>query len=200
MMGIRAMALVAIALTAGMAAAHAEPAARDKGLVTIFDNFAHNYPKALYLDLSGAEVRGGGELQAWWATPFTPDADHTVTRIEIPLSLYSGKDGLVLSLNSDASGLPGKALKSWNLKDLPAQGSCCVVKTANDAQGIPITGGQQYWVVVSADRKEGSTWANWLASAEDQVDTSKIAIYDSVYGWQPSTITPQLAFAVRGSK
>lgn len=205
MIGIRSLALAALALviaSAGYAQQKPHTTSSDAGLVTIFDNFAHKYPKALYLDLTGAEIRGGGggALQAWWAAPFTPDADHIVTRIEVPVSLYSGTDGLVLSLNADAGGVPGSALMSWKLKHITQQGTCCAVKTGNDRQGISIQAGQQYWVVLSTDRKEGSTWANWLSTPVDQVDSGNIASYSSIYGWLPGMITPQLAFAVRGSK
>ncbi|HEY3637575.1 MAG TPA: choice-of-anchor R domain-containing protein [Rhizomicrobium sp.] len=206
MIDIRSLALATVLVIGASAPVHALSGARatadDKGLVTIFDNFAHKYPKALYLDLTSVEIRGGGggALQSWSAAPFTPAADHVVTKIEVPVSIYTGKNGLVLSLNSDADGVPGDALKSWNLKDLPPQGSCCVVETAKDAQGIAIKAGKQYWIVLSTNSKEGSTWADWLEESEDQVDSESMANYDNVYGWQPSTITPSLAFAVLGSK
>ena len=204
MIGIRSFVMAGLAfaavLTPALAQSDRQAAARGKGLITIFDNFAHKYPKGLYLDLSGANVRGteGAQL-AWWGEPFTPSANHTVTDVEVAASSYSGTNAVELSLYNDSGGVPGKALKTWTLKNLPASGQCCVISAGTDAKGIPVEAGKQYWVVLSTNRKEASTWVIWNAEAADQVDSSPDATYDVVYGWIASTVTPQLAFAVRGT-
>ena len=93
MIGIRCFVIAGFAIAVAQAPAHGQSdrhaAARGKSLVTIFDNFAHKYPKGLYLDLSGANVRGteGAQL-AWWGEPFTPSANHTVTRIEVAVGSH----------------------------------------------------------------------------------------------------------------
>ena len=55
----------------------------DAGLVTIFSNLSHN-PKASYWCCSGSVVTGpiaiAGIPEQWLAVPFTPSANHTVTR------------------------------------------------------------------------------------------------------------------------
>ena len=168
----------------------------DSRLVTIFDNFANKYPKALYLDDAGESLN---VTQLGVAIPFTPTANHTVTEIEVAMSYSTNYNQAVLGLYTDANGVPGTALKTWNVRHMPHAGKCCVVMAKTDKAGIPIVAGQQYWVAVSRNPTHG-TVATWDFNAVDQIDPSPLATNDLSIGWVGrQTVAPQPAFAVRGS-
>ncbi|HLY01134.1 MAG TPA: hypothetical protein VKR56_01410 [Candidatus Cybelea sp.] len=96
------------------AAPAAAPAtfARTK-LVTIVGNLA-SYRSGRYWAFEGSPVTGPdaeeGFPENWRAVAFSPSANHTATVIQVGVGLVSGTDGLVLSLNRDDKGIPGKAI------------------------------------------------------------------------------------------
>lgn len=173
----------------------------DAGLVTIFSSMASKYPKGEYWCCTGYNVMGSqsGVGEQWMGAAFTPDADHTVTRIEVGVG-YSeqGPNGVVISLNEDKGGMPGKALKTWNVSGLPTFGACCVVVAETDKSGIPITAGKQYWLVLSTNSKEAQTVDGWNVSDADQVDQANLASFDGTI-WHTFQAAPGVAFAVKGS-
>lgn len=171
------------------------------GLVTIFNNIAAKYPKGLYWCCSGYNVMGSnsGVGEQWMAAAFTPNANHTVTRIAVAVG-YSqqGTNGVVISLNDDNNGVPGQVLKQWSATGLPRFGDCCGLVVESDSAGIPITGGQQYWVVLSTNSKESDTVDAWNVDDTDQIDSATVASFTGTQ-WTVFQTTPGLAFAVLGS-
>ena len=109
-----------------------------------------------YDDTDGYLVEGPtnpatGEYQ-WIADPFTPKKASTVTEIEIALVyLGSGTNNAEVAL-TDVKGLPGKALETWNVKNLPTSGTCCKLVTVKSKKGIKVKKGKQYWVVGMTDK------------------------------------------------
>lgn len=135
------------------------------------------------------------------AAAFTPAADHTVTQIEVAVG-YSqqGTNGVVLSLNSDNNGVPGKALKTWNASGLPRFGTCCVLLVKSDSSGIPVSAGKQYWVVLSTNRHESDTVDGWNVIDSNQLDAATVATFPGTNNkWNAFQTTPGLGFAVKGS-
>jgi hypothetical protein len=177
------------------------PILKDSGLVTIFSNLAAKYPKGQYWCCSGYNVMGPAEGEQWMAAAFTPAADHTVTTIEVAVGYSQGKtNGVVLSLNSDNNGLPGKSLKTWNASGLPRFGTCCTLVVKSDSAGIPVSGGKQYWVVLSTNSKEQDTVDAWNVIDRNQVDAATVATYPgNNHQWNAFQTTPGLGFAVKGS-
>jgi hypothetical protein len=176
---------------------------QDSGLVTIFSNLAAKYPKGEYWCCTGYNVMGpdSGAGEQWMGAAFTPSADHTVTRIEVAGG-YSqqGTNGVVLSLNDDNKGVPGKALKTWNVSGLPRFGTCCALVVKSDSSGIPVSAGKQYWVVLSTNSHELDTVDAWNVIDTDQVDPATVATYPGTSNkWTAFQTTPGLAFAVKGS-
>jgi hypothetical protein len=171
------------------------------GMVTIFSSLASKYPKGVYWCCTGYNVMGAnsGAGVQWMGGAFTPKADHTLTRIEIAVG-YSGQgvDGVVISVNEDNAGIPGKALKTWSASGLPFFGTCCTVVVKTDKTGIPLSGGKQYWIVLSTNSKETDTVDGWNVSDADQIDQAKFASYDGSV-WHTFQTAPGLAFAVKGS-
>ena len=174
----------------------------DSGLVTIFSNLAATYPKGQYWCCGGYNVMGSnsGVGEQWMAAPFTPGADHTVTRIEVAVG-YSqqGTNGVVLSLNRDSNGVPGKALKTWNASGLPRFGACCTLVVKSDASGIPVSAGTQYWVVLSTNSHEKDTVDGWNFNDTNQVDLATVATYPGNNNqWETFQTSQGVAFAVKG--
>ncbi|HEY1615423.1 MAG TPA: choice-of-anchor R domain-containing protein [Rhizomicrobium sp.] len=107
-----------------------------------------------------------GQPESWQAAAFTLAADQTATKVDIATSHVRGTEGVVVSLYSDTAGLPGTSVQAWNVSSLPTSGICCTVEIATDRGGIPLTGGTQYWIVVSTDVQESNTWAGAHLNAE----------------------------------
>jgi hypothetical protein len=183
----------------------------DTTLVKIAGNLATAYPKGSYWCCSGFTLTGptalSGFPEFWEAVPFTPSANHTITKVKVAVSLIQGTNGLVLSLYNDASGLPGTAIKTWQLKNVPNIATCCTVETKGTI-GIPVTAGTQYWVVVKTDANDPDTFAVWNDNDTNQVDASPVAFYCSqdVSGscnnndaWTTFQAVQGPAFAVLGS-
>jgi len=176
---------------------------KDSGLVTIFNNLAAKYPKGQYWCCSGYNVMGSnsGVGEQWMAAAFTPAANHTVTTIQVAVGYSQGKtNGVVLSLNSDNNGVPGKALKTWNASGLPRFGTCCTLLVKSDSAGIPVSAGKQYWVVLSTNSQEQDTVDGWNVIDSNQVDAATVATFPGTNNkWNAFQTTPGLGFAVKGS-
>lgn len=173
----------------------------DAGLVTIFSNLATKYPKGEYWCCTGYNVMGPSQGEQWMAAAFTPSADHTVTRIEVAAGWsQTGANGVVISLNLDSNGVPGKAMKTWNAVGLPRFGTCCTLVVKSDSAGIPVSGGKQYWVVLSTNSKESDTVDGWNVIDSNQVDPATVATFPGNNNkWNAFQTTPGLGFAVKGS-
>jgi hypothetical protein len=80
--------------------------------------------------------------------PFTPKASATAKEVLIALGYLGGgtNDGMI-SLNVDASGVPGEALMTWRVGHFQQEGNCCQVVALRDQAGIPLQAGTQYWIV-----------------------------------------------------
>jgi hypothetical protein len=220
--GITALFLAGTSTVAGSAATdHASmlispsmgryvpPPAEPGGLVTIYDNLAHKYPKGLYNSVGGHQIVGPqnliGSPQFWEAAAFTPSADHVVTRIQIGATYQSGTNEVVVALYNDNGGLPGTALKIWHARDLAV--ACCGLIAVKSDPGIPVSAGQQYWVVMMTDKTDRDVFAIWNYNVTDQVDPGTVAYYcvnaqnnctGTANQWALDGFTLGLAFAVLG--
>lgn len=138
--------------------------AEDAGLTVIATNLT-NYKNSPYYgwygyEAWGPQVPGAGGTENWLATAFTPKANVVATKVEVPVAYYSGTNEIVLGIYDDAAGVPGKALHSWTLTNVPHVVCCSVVKGSYEA-GIPLTGGKQYWVVLRTSAKAPNAGAVW---------------------------------------
>ncbi len=152
------------------APAHITPTPREAAsLKTIAGNFSL-YPKATYFSIWGNTIAQGGTnfpFQTWVAVAFTPNADATVTKIEVSAGRQGGGTaGFELGLYSDDNGVPGALIKGTHITNLPSYGECCAVAVANDPAGIPVTAGTQYWVVVSTTPEDTNIYA-WAFNSTD---------------------------------
>ena len=80
----------------------------------------------------------------------------------VPIGIMaSGTNVLVVSLNEDNFGVPGKALHTWHFSNLPVVWSCCTLQTGKYAKGIKVTKGKLYWVVLRPEQRFQDTWDVW---------------------------------------
>lgn len=139
------------------------------GLKTIGGNLS-DYPYGIYFCCFGNTIAQGPPafpFTTWVAVAFTPSADATVTKVEVPIGTYSTSDiDFVLSLDEDDNGVPGKSLKTWNAKAPNPYGDCCTLDVGSDSAGIPVKAGTLYWVAVTTNSKH-DFFGGWPFNSTD---------------------------------
>ena len=83
------------------------------------------------------------------AMAFTTGSEASLTSINVAIALINGTNQVILTLNSDNSGVPGGVIASWILNSLPGFGFCCTAETVTAASPILLTAGTRYWVTVA---------------------------------------------------
>jgi hypothetical protein len=170
-------------------------------LSPIVDNLAHAYPDGTYFGGEGYTVSGpasaaGGQVSL--AVAFTPSTAVRVKQVALGIGYVTGtKNGVVASINEDDNGLPGSAIASFRVDNLPIFGTCCVVATQQNGKGASLDAGTQYWLVVRANHSESDEWAAWNLNDTEQVNSVSGA-QDFGTGWQAVTALPAPAFAIYG--
>jgi len=91
---------------------------------------------------------------------FTSLVSGNANQITVALGFAAGDNGATISLWTDAGGAPGSNLSGFiTAPPAPVFGTCCQFTTVTFA-GVPITAGQQYFVVIEADNTTWDAW-NW---------------------------------------
>jgi len=141
--------------------------------VLIYSNLGRG--DQVYNSISGVGILGkdaGQPLPQAVATAFTPTTDQVVQGVSVGVTYVQGTNGVVVSLNEDSNGIPGKQLASQTFLNLPLFGTCCTLQTIKGKSGIQVKANTQYWVEVrplAADtycvwndniRGVQGTWAN----------------------------------------
>ena len=135
-------------------------------LVTIYSNLGKG--SKVYNAISGVGILGTDAGQPWPQSVgcgFVPKADHIVTEIQVGATYVQGTNTVVVSLNQDNNGIPGKALHTWHFSNLPVFGSCCTLQTAKYAKEIKVKKGKLYWVVLRPQAKFQDTYDVWNDNA-----------------------------------
>lgn len=130
------------------------------GVITIYSNLGQG--DQTYNPNAGVGILGPNAGQPWpeeVGSAFTPTADHLVQAIRVGTTYVQGTNGIILSLNEDDHGIPGKQLAGGKFMNLPRFGSCCTLQTGKGASGVQIKANTQYWVVVRPVAKD--TYAVW---------------------------------------
>ncbi|HEX8815947.1 MAG TPA: choice-of-anchor R domain-containing protein [Terriglobales bacterium] len=186
------------------------PAAAEKNAsspVAIFSNIGTAYPKATYWCCEGSIISGPGSPGGfeWWdGAAFTPTANATVTSIGLALGYISGTNQVQVHLNQDANGVPGPALRTWTVQNIPGAGTCCIVTHVYDETGIPVTANVQYWVSVTTNGNDEDIQAVWDVDDTNEIDPAPNAarcqgsLCRGNGKWAPFQGTPGLAFEVSG--
>jgi len=134
-----------------------------KKLKTIFTNLGSStdayYSGSGWLILGSASAYGESEEVGM---SFTPKNNASVTEIEVAFQYdSSGTNAGVVALWSDSSGLPGSAIKSWDVSSLATFPSCCTLVTVKTKKPIKLKKGTQYWVVEATDSKSSNSEDVW---------------------------------------
>jgi len=157
-----------MAMTEGVGVIH--PMHIDAKLKTIFSNLGS---KSRLFDSGNGWFVMGATNNYWGygqdiAMPFTPKKKATAIQIKIALEYYGvGTNGATVALYSDASGLPGRSLKSVDITNLPTFGTClnlgisCTVDTVKLGKGVKLKAKRQYWVVGTTDSTTQDTVDEW---------------------------------------
>jgi hypothetical protein len=143
----------------------------DPALTTIAGTLS-DYPYGVFFCCYTYYITGLTNLlnvvpEYWQAVPFTPAANLTVKEVEASVVWAEGTNAVVLSLNSDSNGLPGKAIHTWSVKNLAIIGSCCQLATGKSQTGIAVTKGTQYWLVVRTNSNDTNIFAAWALNSTD---------------------------------
>lgn len=148
------------------------PAVRPDAKLQTIAGTLSDYPFGTFFCCYGFYITGLKNLlnvvpEYWQAVPFTPSANMTVKEVEASVVWAEGTNQVVVSLNNDASGLPGSAIQKWTVRNLATIGSCCQLATGKSKTGIPVTQGTQYWLVVSTNSKDQNIFAAWEVNSTD---------------------------------
>ncbi len=167
------------------------------GLVTIYSNLGTG--TNVYNGAAGTGVLGKNvpnqPFPEWLANGFTPTANHTVTEIQVGVTWVEGANSVILSLNEDNGGKPGKTLYITQFTNLPTFGTCCTLQTATLATGIPVTQGTQYWIVLRTSPTNQGTWNVWNNNFKDLQGPFSNSLGN---GWFQQSTQELGAFAVFG--
>lgn len=144
------------------------------GVITIYSNLGKG--SNVYNAISGVGILGpnvpGQPLPQSVGTAFTPTQDHIVQAVQVGATYVQGTNGVIISLNEDSNGVPGRQLAAKTFTNLPAFGTCCTLQTGKGSGGVPVKAKTQYWVVLRPlandtycvwnDNYQGiqGTWAN----------------------------------------
>jgi len=130
------------------------------GVVTIYSNLGTG--DQTYNAIAGVGILGPDAGQPWpeeVGSTFIPTADHLVQAVRVGATYVQGTNGIVISLNEDDNGIPGKQLAAGRFMNLPVFGSCCTLQTGKGKRGVPVKANTQYWVVLKPVAKD--TFAVW---------------------------------------
>ena len=149
---------------------HVTPAVEDDAKLSVISGNLSTYKYATYFCCFGYTIAGPNSdlgFTSWVAVPFTPSSNMTVNKVEVSVGYYTQNVPLTLSVNEDSSGLPGKAIQSWNVKVPFPYGDCCTLVSASSKTGVPVTGGTQYWLVVGTSSKNTTFFGGWADNSTD---------------------------------
>ena len=130
-------------------------------LKTIYSNLGTG--TTVYNSGQGWTVCGpnSGICTQWVAMPFTPTASALVKKIGAAVGWFAGTKEVVISLNRDSSGVPGKAIRTWHVTNMPGFGTCCALDNVYSKNGLKVKKGTQYWVVASTDSTDSDLGGAW---------------------------------------
>jgi hypothetical protein len=186
------------AITVGAGVIHPMPVEKKPWFKTLYTNLGSSTDA--YYSTNGWLVAGSASAlghEQWIAMPVTLSGNHTLNEIEIALTYdNSGTNAAEVVFAADSSGLPGKTIKSWDVKNLPTFGTCCTLVVVKDKKGIKLKANTQYWVIGQTDSKSADAYDSWDYTYN--LVTGNFA-YNIGSGWT-SYDSDLSAFALRGVK
>ena len=116
------------------------------------------------LVLNGGTLALRSNTGATFATASTSIAATSTVDVN---QLTSGTNNVLLTLNENNGGIPGKVLHAWTFTNLPVFGTCCVLQTGKYQHGVPVTKDTMYWVVLRTTSDDTfDVWNNNFAGKQ----------------------------------
>ena len=168
------------------------------GTTVIFSNLDVKYPDGTYFCCLSDTVSGPtSQLSSthWVAGGFQPRANASVSEIALGLGLVSGTNEIIVTLNADNNGVPGKVLASMKATSLKALGGCCTLATVKPTTPVAVKAGTQYWVALQTNKSDASAWAGWNMNDTEEINPLPCA-FNTGTGWAATGCLPGPAFAV----
>ncbi|HTT83057.1 MAG TPA: choice-of-anchor R domain-containing protein [Rhizomicrobium sp.] len=130
----------------------------------------------------GLQIIGeGGSYDDGVALSFTPTKTSKADQISVGLGYVSGTNGVSIGLYTDAGGVPGGAIESQDVYDLPAFGTCCTYTTIKFPT-VKLSAGTKYWIVLGTDANTSNANVVWYGNTSDVIDSAEMA-YNQGGGW-----------------
>jgi len=142
-----------------------------KGGKMLFSNIGYDYPKGLYFCCYGGTISGPTSalgFSNWIGVAFTPANTGKITEIELGVGYVEGTATANIGIWSDSGGVPGTEIKGADEALTQTYGGCCTTVTFKHK--VAVTGGTQYWVVVSTDSNNSDLFGAWNFNSTDEVD------------------------------
>ena len=94
------------------------------------------------------------------AMAFTPSSNFDLSQIDLGITWVGNTNSVIVSLENDSSGLPGSAIESWTVSNLPPTGSTNAIETVRPVSPVELMATQQYWIDVAGVGDASAAW-NW---------------------------------------
>lgn len=177
-------------------AAHVAPV----GLKTIFTDLGGN--TNAYDNTQGWLIFGPSSTlgeEEWIGFPFTSKKASTATEIKAALGYFeSGTNGVLVSIYANASGVPGKAIVSKAISNLPDYTDpCCDALKTLKIKATRLKKGTEYWVVVGTNSSQTTAEGVWFFATGDPTGDQAYS-FNGGTSWATEQVQ-ESAFGVFGS-
>jgi hypothetical protein len=130
---------------------------------TIFSNLG---PGSSYFCCGGTTISGSGSGLGnnFFQEAFTASITAAVSQIDVAVSNVSGTNSALVQLTDDVAGFIGPQLGAWTLTNLPSFGSASTIQpsqTISGINGINLTAGTSYFLIVSSVSPTNDTYDAW---------------------------------------
>jgi opacity protein-like surface antigen len=170
------------------------------GLKKIYSNLG--VKTASYDNTNGWLILGPNSAfgqEQWVGFPFTPKKASTATQLKAALGYFdSGVNGVNVSINKDASGVPGKAMAQKGVSNLKEwTDPCCDAIKTIKIKATKLSK-KQYWVVVGTNKNQLDSEGVWFFAAGDPTGNQAYS-FDGGVTWATEQVQAS-AFAVYGTQ
>lgn len=161
---------------------------------TLYGNLGS--PGNLYQPGQGWTIAGTGTVGFYQsiAEEFQVTGNGNVSQIDAGVGWVTGDNSFVMSL-VEGNTPTGTVLGSWTLSSPQNFGGCCGLMSESGLS-IPVSTGNNYWLIISPTSFTSTTWGAWnfSNSTNGQLDFST----DGGNTWNNGGVTNQGAFQIIG--
>jgi len=157
----------------------------------------------VYNDSSGWTVSGSGFLgtSETAADQFgvTGIGSESVTEIDLAVVNVGAPDTFSAAIWTDVGNAPGTQVAGafWDLSTTASSGTCCSLVSVTGISGVALTGGQDYFLVLSPLSLTDDSWNVWDLNNQS-VDNLVLSSTNGGSSWTSSESSPTGAFDILG--